>query len=55
MKLLDALPGKQTRFHKDLDIVIQQKDILPFRKLLAAQGYNEIKPDIATPQLCVSR
>jgi lincosamide nucleotidyltransferase A/C/D/E len=46
---VDALLGKQTRFHKDLDIVIQQKDIPAFRKLLEAQGYNEIKTDIARP------
>jgi lincosamide nucleotidyltransferase A/C/D/E len=44
---VDALLGKQTRFHKDLDIVVQQKDIPALRKLLSAQGYNEIKLDIA--------
>jgi len=46
---VDALLGKQTRFHKDLDIVIQPKDIPAFRKLLEAQGYNEIKLDIVRP------
>ncbi len=46
---VDALLGKQTRFHKDLDIAIQQKDITAFRKLLEVQGYNEIKLDIARP------
>jgi lincosamide nucleotidyltransferase A/C/D/E len=46
---VDALLGKQTRFHKDLDIAIQQKDISTFRKLLEEQGFHEIKPDIAQP------
>jgi lincosamide nucleotidyltransferase A/C/D/E len=46
---VDALLGKQTRFHKDLDIAIQQKDIPVFRKLLGAQRYIEIKPDISRP------
>ena len=46
---VDALLGKQTRFHKDLDIAIQQKDMPVFRKLLEAQGYSEIKPEIARP------
>jgi lincosamide nucleotidyltransferase A/C/D/E len=44
---VDALLGKQTRVHKDLDIVIQQKDVLAFRNLLQAHGYNEIRLDIA--------
>jgi lincosamide nucleotidyltransferase A/C/D/E len=46
---VDALLGKQTRFHKDLDIVIQKKDIPDFRRLLKAQEYKEIKLDIARP------
>ncbi len=46
---VDALLGKQTRVHKDLDIAIQQKDIPAFRNLLERQGYNEIKLDIARP------
>ena len=33
---VDALLGKQTRIHKDLDIAIQQKDIPAFRKLFGA-------------------
>ena len=44
---IDALLGKQTRFHKDLDIVIQQKDVVAVQKLLEANGYNEIRHDIA--------
>jgi lincosamide nucleotidyltransferase A/C/D/E len=46
---VDALVGRQTRFHKDLDLAIQQKDIPVFLKLLEAQGYKEIKLDIARP------
>ena len=46
---VDALLEKQTRPHKDLDIVIQQKDVSKLRELLAAQGYEEIKLAIARP------
>jgi len=46
---VDALLSKQTRFHKDLDIVVQQKDIPAIRRLLEAQGYEETKLDIARP------
>jgi lincosamide nucleotidyltransferase A/C/D/E len=42
---VDALLGGQTRFHKDLDIAIQQKDVPKFRELLQAQGYKQIKED----------
>jgi len=40
---VDALLGEQTRPHKDLDIVIQQKDVATLRELLHAQSYREIK------------
>lgn len=46
---VDALLAKQTRFHKDLDIVIQQKDIPASSKLLTKKGYKEIKLEIARP------
>ena len=46
---VDALLEKQTRPHKDLDIVIQQIDVAKFRTLLEPQGYQEIKPQIARP------
>jgi len=46
---VDALLGKQTRPHKDLDITIQQKDLLPFRKFLEAQGYKEVKLENTRP------
>ena len=40
---VDALLGKQTRPHKDLDIAIQQKDIPKLRELLEAQEYKDVK------------
>ena len=46
---VDALLEEQTRPHKDLDIVIQQKDVLSLRELLETRGYKEIKLDIARP------
>jgi lincosamide nucleotidyltransferase A/C/D/E len=39
---VDALLGKQTRQHGDLDSAIQQKDIPNLRKLLVLGGYQEI-------------
>ena len=46
---VDALLERQSRPHKDLDIVIQQEDVEKFRGLLTRQGYNEIKLEIARP------
>ena len=46
---VDALLGKQTRFHKDLDITIQLKDIPAFRKFIEGLKYNDIKLDISRP------
>ena len=42
---VDALLGKETRPHKDLDIAIQWKDVPNLRKLLEAQGYKQAKED----------
>ncbi len=42
---VDALLGKQTRSHRDLDIAIQQKDVAPLQEMLRVQGYREIKRD----------
>jgi lincosamide nucleotidyltransferase A/C/D/E len=39
---VDALLGEQTRSHKDLDIVIQQKDVPMLRQFLRARGYKDI-------------
>ena len=46
---VDALVGKQTRPHKDLDIAIQQKDIPRLRELLEGQGYKDIRLEDAKP------
>ena len=43
---VDALLGRQTRAHGDLDIAIQHKDVPKLRELLAAKGYREVsRPD----------
>jgi lincosamide nucleotidyltransferase A/C/D/E len=42
---VDALLGKQTRPHRDLDIAIQWKDVLRLRQFLELQGYKQIKED----------
>lgn len=46
---VEALLGKQTRSHEDIDIVIQQKDVPKLRKLLEPQGYKDLKLEIARP------
>jgi hypothetical protein len=47
---VDALLGKQTRSHKDLDIAIEDKDVATLRKHLKAKGYQDIKLEVARPQ-----
>ncbi|MBI2338413.1 nucleotidyltransferase family protein [Candidatus Daviesbacteria bacterium] len=42
---IDALLGKQTRPHKDLDIAINHKDKPKLRRLLAEKGYKDIDRD----------
>lgn len=37
---IDALLGKQTREHKDLDIIIEKKDVENVRAYFANQGYK---------------
>jgi lincosamide nucleotidyltransferase A/C/D/E len=46
---VDALLGKQTRPHEDLDIFIQEKDVFTLRGFLEKKGYKEIKLEIARP------
>lgn len=46
---VDALLGEQTRPHRDLDIVIQQRDIPRFRALLKARGYADVHQENAQP------
>jgi lincosamide nucleotidyltransferase A/C/D/E len=42
---VDALLGKQTRSHNDLDIAIQHKDVEQVRALLEARGYKDVPRD----------
>lgn len=42
---VDALLGKQTRNHGDLDIVVQEKDIEKLREIFGKNGYKEVKRD----------
>jgi lincosamide nucleotidyltransferase A/C/D/E len=46
---VDALLGRQTRSHKDLDIAIQEKDLATLEHALGAQGYRRIKLEIERP------
>ena len=40
---VDALLGRQTRTHSDLDIAIEQKYVAALRKFLNERGYKETK------------
>ena len=42
---VDALLGKQTRKHADLDIAVQHKDVPKIRALLEARGYIDVLRD----------
>lgn len=43
---IDALIGKQTRNHNDLDIAVEHKDIEKLREVLLEKGYKQIdRPD----------
>lgn len=42
---VDALLGRQTRPHKDLDVAIQWRDVPKLREFLAGKGYKQIKED----------
>jgi lincosamide nucleotidyltransferase A/C/D/E len=46
---VDALLGKRSRVHKDLDIAIQQQDLAKLRDLLEARKYQDIKLEQARP------
>ncbi len=39
---VDALLGRQTRLHEDVDIVLREADVAPLRALLAARGYVDL-------------
>lgn len=42
---VDALLGKQTRTHADLDIALQHKDVPKLRALLEVRGYKDVPRD----------
>lgn len=43
---VDALLGRQTRLHGDLDIAVQHKDVVRLRQILRGRGYGEVpRPD----------
>lgn len=42
---VDALLGRQTRPHADLDIAVQHKDVPQIRALLEARGYKDVIRD----------
>ena len=44
---VDALLGKETRVHGDLDIAIEQRHVAQLRQLLTERGYKDIKPEIS--------
>lgn len=46
---VDALLGKQTRSHKDLDIAIQERHVAVLREVLVTRGYREVRPEDARP------
>jgi lincosamide nucleotidyltransferase A/C/D/E len=45
---IDALVGKQTRPHNDIDIFIQRKDTKRLLEMLISDGYQEVKMDYTT-------
>ena len=42
---VDALLGRQTRPHSDLDIAVEQSNLARLRELLAARGYKDVPRD----------
>ncbi len=46
---VDALLGRQTRPHNDLDIAIEKKNVSKLREFLESQGYKEVKLEISKP------
>lgn len=46
---VDALLGKQTRPHKDLDIALEDLHLVRFEQFLASRGYRRAKREIEKP------
>ncbi len=45
---VDALVGRQTRAHEDIDLFVQRKDAATFTGLLRREGYREIPAEYTT-------
>ena len=45
---VDALMGRQTRPHNDIDIFIQKNDTAVFTEMLSLNGYHETKMECTT-------
>ena len=46
---VDALLGRQTRPHKDLDIALEEQHLVRFERFLALRGYHRTKREIERP------
>jgi len=46
---VDALLGRQTRPHKDLDVALEDLHVVRFEQLLASRGYSRTKREIERP------
>ena len=46
---MDALLGRQTRLHKDLDIAIEDQEVGQFEAFLAESGHRRTKREIEKP------
>jgi lincosamide nucleotidyltransferase A/C/D/E len=46
---VDALLGRQTRPHKDLDIALDDQHLVRFERFLALRGYHRTKREIERP------
>ena len=46
---VDALLGRQTRPHKDLDIALEDQHLVRFKRFLALRGYHRTKREIERP------
>ncbi len=47
---VDALLGRQTRPHNDIDVFVQKKDSAAFTTMLLSNGYSETKVEFTTDE-----
>ena len=45
---VDALVGRQTRSHNDIDVFVQKDDADDFIKMITSKGYKEIEVEFTT-------